>query len=211
MWDDMHHIISAVLFSLSGVIIVCYCMRKYSNFIDVRRIVSAHLEMFRKNDIKRRWLKGQLLFFFGVPLMLDVAILLITPINNRTDKIIDFLMLIVTVLLSALLSIWSVIQGLNIDQSRLIDTNEKRSSMEIMNKRRAELLCETQNTILFEVFICVVILIVGLVYVFLDKKVTSLISYFIVGTIYYLTFVLVTNLPIILKRSSVLSTVVLKK
>lgn len=76
----MCNIISIILFCFSGIFLLLYSIRKNNNFIDVRKTLTNHVAIFKNKNNK--WLKGQLLFFFGLPCTLAIATTIIKPIDD---------------------------------------------------------------------------------------------------------------------------------
>lgn len=186
---NVYKVVSLFLFAVSMVIIVLNAFRKDSNFIDVRKIVKNHLEIF---FVKGKWIKDQLLLFFGVPLFLAAACVLYDPLRTSAQEVVDMLILVVTVFISALLSMWSILQGMG-------------NTSNINKGNTSALKSKVSHTILFEVLVCTFILILSLIYTFLRDEIGGFVQKVFLLLIYYLMFVLVLNLLLVFKRLGVLA------
>lgn len=186
---NVYKVVSLSLFVVSMAIIVLNAFRRDSNFIDIRKIVKNHLEIF---FVKGKWIKNQLLLFFGVPLFLATACILYDPLRTSAQEVVDMLILVVTVFISALLSMWSILQGMG-------------NTSNINQENTSSLKSKVSHTILFEVLVCTFILILSLIYTFLRDEIGGLVQKVFLLLIYYLMFVLVLNLLLVFKRLGVLA------
>ena len=63
---------------------------------------------------------------------------------------------------------------------------------------------ETNNTIMFEILLCVFILICTFIYMFIEKIENTIILGIVSFTIYYLSIVVLINIFIVMKRMHIL-------
>lgn len=183
-------IISIILFCFSGVVLLCYFLRKNNNFIDIRGTIKNYISIFKNKYNK--YLKGQLFFFFGLPCTLAIATAIIKPMD---DNFLNLILLIITIFISMFFAMLSII----------ISFKDKQTE----NKK---LIKETCDGLIFENFICVIIILISLIYNLFPKAIINFLpDYCIDGltsiadfAIYYLLYCLLLNLFIVLKRIRIL-------
>lgn len=181
---------SIILFFISGFILLIYSVRKNNNFINLRGTISNHISIFK--DRNNKYMIGQLLIFFGLPCLLSFATTIIKPID---DTFLNLILLIVTIFISMFFAMLSIIISFG-------DNHEN-------NKK---LITETADSLIFENFICVIIILISLIYnlfprVAFKEFPESFINFIIFIAdffIYYLLYCLLLNLFIVLKRIGVL-------
>lgn len=164
------------LFSLSFVILIISLFRKNNNFFDIRGIFLRHFKIFSNAKL---WI----FIFFGIPFLLSIAILQIKLIDKDIINNIN-------IVLSIFISMFFAILGI------IVSFQKKKSAVDPFNI----LLEETFSTILFEIIVCIFILILSFIHLFLNNFTPSASLTFNSFIIYYLLLVVLLNILILLKR-----------
>ena len=126
----MCNIISIILFCFSGIVLLLYSIRKNNNFIDVRKTLANHVAIFKNKNNK--WLKGQLLFFFGLPCTLAIATTIIKPID---DSFLNLILLIITIFISMFFAMLSIIISFKDRENQTKNEKLKDSKEQVQNKK----------------------------------------------------------------------------
>ena len=142
--------------------------KKYLNCYE---IINRHLECFKASD--NRYSKVSLFLYFGVPVLVSIALV---RIRNIDDDVVN----IITVIISIL------------TRKRIISDKDYNANKAAIS---AKLLKETYYSIMYEILNSIIILIICFVELF--SKSYSRISSLM---IYYLVFTLLMNLFMVLKR-----------
>lgn len=200
----MCNIISIILFCFSGIFLLLYSIRKNNNFIDVRKTLTNHVAIFKNKNNK--WLKGQLLFFFGLPCTLAIATTIIKPID---DSFLNLILLIITIFISMFFAMLSIIISFKDRENQTKNEKLKDSKEQVQNKK---LIKQTCDSLIFENFICVIIILISLIYNLFPKAVLNFLPDYCIGhlisianfIIYYLLYCLLLNLFIVVKRIRIL-------
>jgi len=154
---------------------------KYMNCFD---IIKKHINVFRNSD-------GKLLI---VPFFTYNAIPIIIAFSvNRISIINDNIINSITIILSILTAMLFTILVMVIDLKNKVENNS-----DIMNSKlnaMKVLIRETYYTVMFEILICVTMLILSFIYLF-----TNSINKSVSFIMYSLVFLLIFNLFIVLKR-----------
>lgn len=153
-------------------------------YISVKDIVTNHINCFKGK--KGNILIVPLINYFGVPILLAAATLIIKEIDDSTINIITIIISILTAMLFTLLTVV-------IDMKSKIKDNPKYYSNEANISNIA--LIETYYTVMFEILISIILLILCLFNAFTEAF-TMIQSYII----YLLTYILIINLLMIIKR-----------
>lgn len=190
---DTIQIVAFLLIIIAFFCILIYALRKDSNYIDMREIVKGHFDIFKEESGKKQG--GQIFVFFVVPLFLATGIALSKQINS---SMMEILSLVVSVFLSMLFAMFSII--ISFVQNKMPD--------KVRTKKYHKTIEDAKRSILFESFVCILLLILLFVYGFLGSNVLK--TYICIGfvlsvLIFYLTFVLFLNAFIVIKRLSALS------
>jgi len=153
------------------------------NFFNVKEVIIDHLKLFKN-------CKSQYFVFYGSPLLLSVGLALI---YNSTKAFYDNLSLIVSIILSMLFAVLAIIT--NYDYSHYKDKKKTK----IQN-----VVTETINSIIFETFICVLILLYGMIILIIDDSIESnmIANKVVTGFAIFLFTVLLFDLLIVIKRIS---------
>lgn len=176
--DPSFILVGALLISLAGRYIF---KLTYINCFD---IIKQHILCFKKNDGKIS--KVTVAIYFGVPILLAIAVSKIKIIDDDAINII-------TIIVSILTSMFFTLLTLTIDLREKVKGNSQYTASEASIS--AQLLKETYYSVMFEILISVLILIMCFVNIFTN-------NFTIAGSfiIYLLVFTLLTNLFMILKR-----------
>lgn len=155
--------------------------RKYLNCLD---ILKKHLECFRKSNGK--YSRVSIVLYYVVPFLLSLSLVQIKVLD---DSIVNILTIIISILTSMLFTLLTLI----LDMRKRIKTDDDYNANEA--DISAKLLKETYYSMMFEILVCIVILIMCFIELF-SEEYTMWASI----VIYYLTFVLLMNLFMVLKR-----------
>ena len=132
-----------LLFSMAGIILVVNFLRRNNNFFDVRSIFTQQFAMFKN-------CKGQIIVFYIVPLILAIGIVRIRLIDK---DIINNINIVLSIFVSMLFAMLSILSGY-----------EKNN-----NTQFSKVLDETNNTIIFETVLCIIILILSFIVLFINN------------------------------------------
>ncbi len=169
------------------IIILIIIISKYGfglNYISVIDIIDNHLNCFRNNNGKL--LIIPIINYIILPFIMGAATVAIKKIDEDTIDIITIIISILTAMLFTLLT-------MIIDMKAKIKQDPEYYSTEAEISKKA--LLETYYTVMFEILISVVLLIFCFFYCF-TAKYGKVQSFFI----YSMTYMLVINLMMIIKR-----------
>lgn len=155
---------------------------RYINCFD---LLAEHIKCFRNAKGKISYLTIAL--YFGIPLLIAIALVKIKCIDNDSINII-------TIIISILTSMFFTLLTLTIDMRHKIKENINYDANRAVISKK--LLKETYYSIMFEILISIIVLIFCFLNMF-TAKFTHLGSLII----YYLTFIILFNLFMILKRT----------
>lgn len=153
-------------------------------YLDCTVIIRKHLECFK--NVHGKYSIVSIILYFGVPYFMAALLVQIRGIDGDVINI-------VTIIISILTSMLFTMLTLILDMRKSILFDEKYDANNASTS--AKLLKETYYSIMFEILVSIIILIMCFIEIF-SKKYSFLSSVII----YYLTFVLLTNLFMILKR-----------
>ena len=170
-----------------SIIILILIISKFGiglHYISVAYIIKNHLNCFKNN-------KGKILIvptinYMALPFFMGIATTKIKTINAEAINIITIIVSILTAMLFTLLT-------MVIDMKAKIKQNPQYFSKEADISQKA--LLETYYTIMFEVLVSIILLLFCFIYCFTKKY--GFIQSFL---IYSLTYMLVINLLMIIKR-----------
>ena len=160
------------------LIMIISALKKYNNYLDVRKIVKEQYNMFKNN-------KSALIIIYILPIIIAIGIARIKTIDV---EIIDNVNVVLSILIAMFFSIMSII------------INFENEKSENYNKT----LKETNNTIMFEILLSVFLLICTFIYMFIEKIENEIILFAISLIIYYLSIVVLINIFILMKRMYIL-------
>ena len=166
-----------IWFYLSCFILIVSLIRKNNNFIDIRPIFIQQLKIFKD-------CKEQLINFYVVPLFLTIGSLLIKRID---EDIVNNIIIVLSILISMFFASLSIL-----------------TSFQNKNDNYLITLKETYNTVMFEVILCIIVLILSFIKVFTGNYKESVSLTIISGLVYYLMFTIILQIFIIMKRMKAL-------
>ena len=155
--------------------------KKYLNCID---IIKQHMVCFENS--RDHLSKISIFLYFGVPMLLSLSI---SEIRDLDNDVINILTVIISILTSMFFTLLTLILDMRkrVKENPLYNANDANLSRKILK--------ETYYSIMFEILISIIILILCFVGLFAKQY------YKIYGIVlYYLVFVLLTNLFMVLKR-----------
>jgi len=177
-----------ILFFLGIILILVALLQKNSNFLDVRKIICQHLSIFSKSPL-------QVVAIFGAPLLIAIAAAATHPL---TVDIVNNLNVVLSILISMFFAMLSILASLNLrstDQSKVEDATLIRDA-----KNYNKVLKQTNNAILFESVLAILLLIFSFSQLFIGSFEPTWKLKIISAFVYYLTLVLVLNIFVIIKR-----------
>ena len=170
------------------IVIAIYALSKFGfglDYLSISDIVKNHINCFRNSNTDKIMLMP-VINYCVVPFLLGFSAAIIKIIDS---SIVNVITIIVTILTSMLFTLLAMI----IDMKSKINDNPKyyRTEAELSKKS----LVETYYTVMFEILISIILLVLCLFNVFTSKF--GFIQSFL---IYSLTFLLIINLMMIIKR-----------
>ncbi|MCR5196511.1 MAG: hypothetical protein K6D38_09335 [Pseudobutyrivibrio sp.] len=172
----------AVIF-IPSILILKNMTSKNGSFLDLRKVIKNHFLLFKD-------CKYQYAVFYIYPVFIAAGIAYkFTPESSFMEQ----LNVVVSILLSALLAIMGILVSKSFN-----------ALQENQFERAKRILTETNNAIIFDVFIGIVLIIINLVLYTVDLT-NMLWGQFLAGISYYLLIVMLLNILLIIKRLSNLS------
>lgn len=153
-------------------------------YINCFDIIKKHLQCFKKQNGKVSIMA--MFLYFILPLLIAGGVVKIKVINDAAINII-------TVMVSILTAMFFTLLTLILDMREKVRSNNHYSASDAAIS--VKVLKETYYSIMFEILISIVILILCFVQIFAEK-----VDAFGSFAIYYLTFVMLINLFMVLKR-----------
>lgn len=178
-----------ILFFLGILLILVALLQKNSNFLDVRKIIRQHLSIFSKSPL-------QVVAIFGAPFLIAITAAATHPL---TAEIVNNLNVVLSILISMFFALLSILASLNFkstDQNKVNDITLVRAA-EKYNK----VLKQTNNAILFESILAILLLIVSFSQLFIGNFAPTLKLKIISAFVYYLTLILLLNIFVVIKRT----------
>lgn len=175
----MNHI-SFILFLIGIAILIISFLPKTGNFLDIRSVFKEHFHIFKKNLL-------QLISIFFVPILFSLATLRIRCIDA---EILNNLNIVLSILIAMLFSILGMLCA-------FVDKENN-------SEKYHQLLKETFNSTIFEVILCLLLLLISFITLFIRKFQQTFYLQIVSGSIYYLAMVVVLNILVIVKRIKVL-------
>ena len=177
--DIVKFIISPMGFIIIPLIIMIICtLKKYNNYLDVRKIIKDQLKMFENNI-------STFIIIYILPIIIAIGIIRIKTIDI---EVINTVNVVISILVAMFFAILSIIINFKNEKSE----NYKKT------------LKETNNTIIFEILLSVFLLISTFIYMFIETVQNIIILYAISFIIYYLSIVVLMNIFIVIKRMYIL-------
>lgn len=175
----MNSIATLTLWIIGGVILLLSFFPKHSNFLDIRSIFVQHFRIFKGNPL-------QLISVFIVPLFFAIGIIQIRCVDQ---EILNNLNIVLSILVAMFFSVLSILCA--------IDDRAKGNNYR-------QLLRETFTSTVFEIIVCLLLLLISFVDLFVGVFEVSAFLFVTSGIIYYLTIVAILNILVIIKRIKVL-------
>lgn len=175
----MIDIVLYVLSFLGVFILVVNFSIKSSNFVDIRFIVRRHFSIFRKNKL-------QFFSIYIIPVIFSITIGKNYVVN---DGILDNLNIILSILISMFFAVLSILCS--------VDLGTKKDEYK-------QLVRETFESTIFEIVLCLLLLFVSFIVLFIGKYDVNVILQVVSSVIYYLTFIVILNILVIIKRIQVI-------
>lgn len=172
------------LLIVSSVLLLVGRLFLKKTYLDCTIIIRKHFECLK--NIEGKYSIVSIVLYFGIPYFIAASLVQIRSIDS---EVINIVTLIISILTSMLFTMLTLI----LDMRKRILFDDKYNANDA--GLSAKLLKETYYSIMFEILVSIVILIICFIGIF--SKEYSFLSSLI---IYYLTFVLLTNLFMILKR-----------
>lgn len=168
--------IAVSLIILSLIILFIYGIKKNNNFINIFKIIKEHFKIFDGA-------KKHIIILYIIPAMTSIGIAMLYSFST---SMVEAIMVVISVVISALLSFQGGI--LNIEQNK-------------NDKRKKEILEETNASINFSVLINIILVFLMLIYVAIDNNILKTIFTGIISYILLITFL---TIMIIIKRIRIL-------
>lgn len=179
-------IVGTSLVAVSGILMLVSLFRKNEYYFNLRSVVKRHLKLFEK-------CKSKYFVFYGLPLLFSAGLALLCEAN---DKFFSELSVILSILISILFAILGVLCGQ--DYSTVLNEQQK--------KKAKAVLLDTVNSIVFTAFLCIFLLLYGLVFSAVKTVEFNLnidcLKCIISGTAYYFFTVILLSLFLIFKQMS---------
>lgn len=167
----------------AGILLIGRIIFKKS-YLNIMDIIIKHLECYKKQNGKYSYVS--LILYYGVPVLIACSLI---QIKQLDENVVNILTVIISILTSMLFTMLTLI----IDMRKRIMINRNYTANEAGIS--AKVLKETYYSVMFEILVCIVILIMCFIELFSSSH--TLHASFI---IYYLVFVLLMNLLMVLKR-----------
>ncbi len=174
----MNNIIT-ILCIIGGLVLLLSLLPKNSNFLDIRSIFAQHFKVFKGN-----WL--QFVSIFIVPILFSIGIVQVRCVDK---EILNNLNIVLSILIAMFFSILSILSAFD-GRTR--------------GNKYQQLLIETFTTTIFEVIICLLLLLISFIVLFIGTFEETAILKIVSWIIYYLTIVAILNILVIIKRIKVL-------
>ena len=174
IWDLISS--PATLFCVAAVILIAYMLHTGTNFLNIGRVFSDYKKIFSDAPM-HIWI------FWGVPALLALSLVRVALVSGTVAESI-------LVFLSILIAAFFAILAILVSQQGFTDTTAQYKVV----------LKESSTIVLVEIVLCVFALIITLAATILSNHIPEWLQYVISGMDYYLTFVMLLNLLITIKR-----------
>ena len=172
----MKIIIASTLIVISLLIMFFYGIKKSNNFINISKIISDHFKIFDGA-------KKHIIILYIVPIITAFAI---SMLYCFSDSMIEAIMVVISVVISALLSF----------QGGILNINQNGA-----NKRKELVLKETNASINFTVLINIILVFFMLIYIAIEN---TILKTLFTGIIAYILMITFLTILIIVKRIRVI-------
>lgn len=164
--------------------IIIYVNMKTDNYIDIRSIIKNHYSIFDGSII-------QILFFTIIPLFFAIGF---TLAQTVTKDIYDCLNVIFSIFVAMFFSILSILLS-------ILSKDGKDEEKKIkQNKEYLKLIEQSNDTVIFEILLSIVLLFIILIYSLLPENTDIFVKVVFSVIIYYLTASVLLNIFILIKR-----------
>ncbi len=164
--------------------IIIYANMKTDNYIDIRSIIKNHYSIFDGSII-------QILFFTIIPLFFAIGF---TLAQTVTKDIYDCLNVIFSIFVAMFFSILSILLS-------ILSKDGKDEEKKIkQNKEYLKLIEQSNDTVIFEILLSIVLLFIILIYSLLPENTDIFVKVVFSVIIYYLTASVLLNIFILIKR-----------
>ena len=168
---------------IATIIVVVYVCKKNNNFIDVKKIVVNHFNIFNKSVL-------QILFFTVVPILFSIGFLMEQRLN---DDILNCLSIIFSILMAMFFSILAVLLS--------IQSNIKQKDTKQIKKSKTILVIEQcTDTVMFEILLTIIILFLLFLFVVFEKNMSKWMEYISTFFVYVFSNSVILNIFILMKR-----------
>ena len=183
--------ITLIIISLIPIIISIIYEKR--SFFNLKSVIIKHYAMFKT-------CKSQMILFIGTPLVLSIGLAMI---YDSTKLFYDNLSVIISIVLSMLFAVLAILT--NYDYSKYQDEKKK--------ERIQNVVTETINSIVFETYICVLLLLYGMIMIIVSEvcQINNITSKVFTGIACFLFSVLLLDLLIVIKRVSKIMTLKIKE
>ena len=182
-------IVGTIFVAVSGILMCSSFLRKNEYYFNLRSVIKRHLRLFKN-------CKSQYVIFYGLPLLFSAGLALLCEANSQ---FFSELSVILSILISILFAILSILCG----QDYATVSNEEQK------KRAKVVLLDTVNAIVFTAFLCIFLLLYGLVFSLVDAVAfdwlpfnIEILKRIVSGVAYYFFTVILFNLFLIFKHMS---------
>lgn len=164
--------------------IIIYANMKTDNYIDIRSIIKNHYSIFDGSII-------QILFFTIIPLFFAIGF---TLAQTVTKDIYDCLNVVFSIFVAMFFSILSILLS-------ILSKDGKDEEKKIkQNKEYLKLIEQSNDTVIFEILLSIVLLFIILIYSLLPENTDIFVKVVFSVIIYYLTASVLLNIFILIKR-----------
>lgn len=173
--------IGVVLVICAGVLMILGLLNKHNSFVDLNSVISNHLKLFKDS-------KKQYLIFYLYPLIMSIGVAFLYCAD---DVMYQNIIVVVSIFVSMLLAILSILTAKDYSKYE----GERLTRIMIVLK-------ETNNAIVFCVFISILIIIISMIMLALSSVENAIINKMVSAVVFYLMQVLLLNILLIVKRMS---------
>lgn len=165
------------------IFVVIYTNKEIDNYIDIRSIISNHYAIFGGSIIQK-------LFFTIIPLFFAIGF---TLAQTVTKDIADCLNVVFSIFVAMFFSILSI-------SLSILSNDGKIKEGKIEDEKYKKLIEQSNDTVIFEILLSVVLLFIILTYSLLPEDANNIIKVIFSVIIYYLTTSVLLNIFILIKR-----------
>lgn len=173
--------IGVVLVVCAGLFMILGLLNKNNSFVDLNSVISSHFKLFKDS-------KKQYLVFYFWPLIMSIGVAFLYCAD---DIMYQNIIVVVSIFVSMLLAILSILTAK--DYSKY--DGERQERIKIVLK-------ETNNAIVFCVFISILIIIISMIMLALASVENDVINKIVSAVVFYLMQVLMLNILLVVKRMS---------